>query len=133
MIYYLFFYILLLLSFILHYLGFKTPEKKKPITKKVILIENFDDKELKTPLLNNIINENKYESLKKKSFCNQNDLEKKCNKFNKNSCILECCVCTSNKNGGKCVEGNAGGPIMKKDDKLINYDEYYYLNKKYKL
>ena len=46
---------------------------------------------------------------------------------------VECCVWATNKNGGSCVGGDNLGPSTKQDSNKMKYDEYYYLNKKYKV
>ena len=128
-------YLLFILSFILHYFKYKFPKEIKPILDKVIVIENFENN-LESPLTVNSISKKEYNALKKNSFCDSENLENKCKELGKNGkvgCNIDCCVWASNKNGGSCVQGNKEGPIMKKDAKLVNYDEYYFLNKKYKI
>jgi hypothetical protein len=110
--------------------NFKFPEDKKMEVDKVIVIEKFESK-----LLENIENKNKVKQMKKKSFCNNLNMNKKCGNFdNKTACTsVECCVWAKNKNNDwKCIPGDANGPEMKKDSKLVNYDEYYYLDKEIK-
>ena len=46
---------------------------------------------------------------------------------------VECCVWATNKNGGSCVGGDRSGPSTNPDSNKMKYDEYYYLNKKYKV
>ena len=61
----------------------------------------------------------------------------------KTGCLsLPCCAWAHNKNypkkndsgkdGGKCVAADDGSPELDKDDKNLNWDGYYYMNKKYK-
>jgi len=75
---------------------------------------------------------NKYNKL-----CETDDLEKMCGNLSKGgkvSCTgVNCCVWATNKNGGSCVEGDELGPMIKEDSNKMKYDEYYYLNKKYKV
>tara|TARA_B100000674_G_scaffold456851_1_gene431771 strand:- start:343 stop:798 length:456 start_codon:yes stop_codon:yes gene_type:complete len=110
--------------------SFIFPEDKKMEVDKVIVIEKFESK-----MLENIENKNRVKKMKQKSFCNNLNMKKKCGNFsNKVACTsVECCVWASNKKSEmKCVPGDANGPKMKKDPNLINYDEYYYLDKEKK-
>jgi len=47
--------------------------------------------------------------------------------------VAKCCVWAKNKNTKECVEGDKDGPMFKEDKNGMKYDEYYYLNKKYKI
>lgn len=110
--------------------NFKFPDDKKMEVDKVIVIEKFESK-----LLENIENKKKVNKMKSKGFCNNINMNKKCNKFdNKTACTsVECCVWAKNKKGSQnCIPGDASGPQMKKDAKLISYDEYYYLDNEIK-
>lgn len=75
---------------------------------------------------------NKFDEL-----CESDDLENLCKRLSKGkqkSCnTVNCCVWAENKNGGACVEGDELGPMIKADKDKLKYDEYYYLNKKFKL
>jgi len=108
---------------------FTFPEDKDMEVDKVIVIEKFESK-----MLENIENKNQIKKMKKNGFCNNLNMNSKCSKFdNKTACTsVECCVFAKNKNGSNCVPGDANGPQMKKDKKLVNYDEYYYLDKEVK-
>jgi|UniRef100_A0A6C0C384 hypothetical protein len=109
---------------------FKFPSDKKYKLDKVVVIEKFDSK-----ILENIENKKKYDAIKKKGFCNNIGMDKKCGEFdNKTACTtVDCCVWAKNKNGSKCVPGDINGPQMQKDKSLTKYDEFYYLNKNKKL
>jgi len=109
---------------------FKFPDEKKMEVDKVIVIEKFESK-----ILENIENKNKVKKMKKKALCNNINMNKKCGNFdNKTACTsVECCVWAKNKKGASsCIPGDIDGPQMKKDAKLINYDEYYYLDNEIK-
>tara|TARA_B100000925_G_scaffold291821_1_gene281656 strand:+ start:30426 stop:30875 length:450 start_codon:yes stop_codon:yes gene_type:complete len=77
---------------------------------------------------------NKFDSL-----CDEEDLEKVCSDLGSGhgkrySCnVAKCCVWAKNKNGEECIEGDKSGPMFKTDKSNMKYDEYYYLNKRYKL
>jgi hypothetical protein len=104
----------------------KFPEDEKKEIQEEIVIEKFENK-----IIENAENKKNIKKMKKNMFCNNIGMAKKCGKFkNKSECTsVECCVFAKNKNGTKCVPGNAGGPNMKKDNKLVNYDAFYYMTK----
>ncbi len=107
--------------------NFKFPSDKKYEVNKVVVIEKFNSK-----IIEKIENKNTYDKIKKKGFCNNIGMDKKCGKFdNKTACTtIDCCVWAKNTNGvSNCIPGDISGPKMKKDKKLVKYDEFYYLNK----
>ena len=71
--------------------------------------------------------------------CEDEDLEKVCADLGsgvgkRSACnVAKCCVWVKNKNTEECVEGDKDGPMVKEDKQKNKYDEYYYLNKKYKM
>lgn len=107
-------------------MNFKFPSDENYEVDKVVVIEKFESK-----LLEKIENKNQYKKIKKNGFCNNIGMDKKCGNFdNKTACTsIDCCVWAKNKNGSNCVPGDANGPKMQKDKKLMKYDEFYYLNK----
>ncbi len=109
--------------------GLKFPDEEKKEVGEVIVIEKFKNK-----VIENAENKKDIKKMKKNMFCNNIGMAKKCGKFkNKAECIsVECCVFAKNKKGSNCVPGDAGGPTMKKDKNLVNYDAFYYMknNKK---
>jgi hypothetical protein len=68
-----------------------------------------------------------------KVFGNETDkLQDACKVLTKENCIkTSCCVyLQTNETNGKCVAGNSSGPIyLTENQKPINYDYYYYMNK----
>ncbi|RZD41851.1 MAG: hypothetical protein CXT73_04215 [Methanobacteriota archaeon] len=86
-----------------------------------------------------VIIENMKSSQKKvtKNICNGKEIPKACAKIGKSglkACnTLECCVWTKSKSGNFCVEGDKDGPELNQDHKGKKFEEYYYLNKKYKI
>tara|TARA_B100000900_G_scaffold76182_1_gene60957 strand:- start:162 stop:593 length:432 start_codon:yes stop_codon:yes gene_type:complete len=71
--------------------------------------------------------------------CKDEDLEKVCADLGSGvgkraACnVAKCCVWVKNKDTEECVEGDEDGPMIKEDNQNNKYDEYYYLNKKYKM
>lgn len=72
-----------------------------------------------------------------KSICDGNNIAKACAKIGKSglkACnTLDCCVWAKSKTGKFCVEGDSDGPELNQDHKGKLFEEYYYLNKKYKI
>jgi hypothetical protein len=96
---------------------------------------NDDDKPKKATDTIEFIYEGMYNKFDE--LCKDDDLEKMCKGLGhgkQKSCnTVQCCVWAENKNGGACVEGDNMGPMIKEDNNKMKYDEYYYLNKKFKL
>jgi hypothetical protein len=125
-------YIFLFIAFFMYVFKIKFPKEEEKETKRVVIMETMTNELNNDPLIKKIRSENKFNDRSKDLFCDSSDIEGKCEnlgKTGKKGCTsIDCCVWVTNKNGGKCVEGGKDGPLMKKDEKLINFDEYYYLN-----
>ena len=104
----------------------KFPDEEKKEIGEEIVIEKFKNK-----VIENAENKKDVKKMKNNMFCNNIGMAKKCGKFsNKAECTsVECCVFAKNKKGSNCVPGDAGGPTMKKDKNLVNYDSFYYMKK----
>jgi len=76
--------------------------------------------------------ENKFDAL-----CKNDNLDEVCSNLGKgkqSGCnVVKCCVWAKNKNTEECIQGDESGPMFKQDKDTMKYDEYYYLNKKYKM
>lgn len=76
--------------------------------------------------------ENKFDAL-----CKNDNLHEVCSNLGKgkqSGCnVVKCCVWAKNKNTEECIQGDESGPMFKQDKDTMKYDEYYYLNKKYKM
>lgn len=127
-------YIFLFIAFFIYIFKIKFNNDADTETKRVVVMETMSNDLQNDLLLSKIKNENQFNKLTKDLFCDSKNVEGKCNDLGKNGkkgCIsVDCCVWVNNKNGTNCVNGDKDGPLMKKDDKLVNYDEYYYLNEK---
>jgi len=77
-----------------------------------------------------------YEGMSNK-LCEQDDLEKMCSNMGKgkrSGCnSVNCCVWVKNEHNQSCVEGDENGPVIREDEQNNKYDEYYYMNKKFKM